>query len=377
MSPSILTLPLTAAALGPALSAWRDQHPQGGVLALLPEAEAAGLPLLQALCAARDLPLVGAIFPALLGPSGFSSQGVCLLRFAVMPAYALLDGFGPDASAAAGRIAAFVNGAVDPAESPTLFLLGDAMVPNVTSILDALYLELADGVHYAGVNAGSETFAPMPCLFDGQRLTQGGALCLILGQHRPPSLEHGFDTPARSLTATSTEGNRILRIDWRPAFEVYQELVAQDHGIALTAENFYTYGVHYPFGILRAAGDLTVRIPVALAEDGALICVGEVPPNSVLVLLKADEVDTSRCVPDLARALTAARPVENLLAFYCAGRRMHMGASADREVAQLFAAVGPKTMAGALSLGEIGSRQAWGYPLFHNAALVALDWDPA
>jgi len=34
-------------------------------------------------------------------------------------------------------------------------------------------------------------------------------------------------------------------------------------------------------------------------------------------------------------------------------------------------------MAGALSLGEIGSTQAWGYPTFHNAALVCTPWQPA
>ena len=32
-------------------------------------------------------------------------------------------------------------------------------------------------------------------------------------------------------------------------------------------------------------------------------------------------------------------------------------------------------ISGALSLGEIGSSLQWGYPLFHNATLVATRWD--
>jgi coenzyme F420-reducing hydrogenase gamma subunit len=59
----------------------------------------------------------------------------------------------------------------------TLFMLFDAMIPNIASILDGLYLSLADRVRYVGVNAGSETFQPMPCLFDQDRSCSRMACC--------------------------------------------------------------------------------------------------------------------------------------------------------------------------------------------------------
>lgn len=44
----------------------------------------------------------------------------------------------------------------------TLFLLFDAIVPNIATLLDALYLRLANRVHPMGANADSETSRPCP-----------------------------------------------------------------------------------------------------------------------------------------------------------------------------------------------------------------------
>ncbi|MEY2631835.1 MAG: hypothetical protein RIR00_489, partial [Pseudomonadota bacterium] len=233
----------------------------------------------------------------------------------------------------------------------------------------------ADAVRYAGVNAGSETFQPMDCLFDSERCLRQGALALLLPPRRV-LLEHGYPTPGQVHSATSTVGNRIISIDWRPAFSVYQELIGSRFGVALTPENFYQYACHFPFGILRADGSVVIRIPVALTEDGSLFCVGEVPANAVLVLLQAPSAEQCDCVPRLSRAL-GRLDGQALLTFYCAGRRMHMGEACNREIAALQQETGAACLAGALTLGEIGTGCDWGYPLFHNATLVCLPWTTA
>lgn len=376
---SVERVTIESGVLGELLADWQATWPQMGVFALLPEAEKERLPVLQAACRQRDIPLVGAIFPALVEAGGLSAQGAWLLRLDARVPTALL----PDLAAAADPVATiadavepFLEGEVAEAERPTLFMVFDAMVGNISTLLDGLYLRLADGVRYAGVNAGSETFQPMPCLFDGERVVGGGVLCLLLPGRTGTLLEHGYPAPAHVLNATSTEGNRIISIDWRPAFTVYQEIVGREYGVDLTPENFYQYACHFPFGILRADGEVVVRIPVALAEDGSLFCVGEVPANTMLVLLSAPTAEASGCVDSLAGALLTAGMAANspLLAFYCAGRRMHLGDGADRELAALAGRTAAAPLAGALSLGEIGCSKVWGYPMFHNATLVCRPW---
>lgn len=364
------------------LTKWRAAHPGSGILALLPEAEAAAVGTVQQVCRDIDVPLVGAIFPAIIEQSEFRSHGIWLLRFEQMP-YISLHADLPIASdrlpEAIDEIADEVKQHLEGDHDITLCLLFDAMVPNIATILDELYLRLANRVHYMGANAGSETFQPMPCLFDSDRLIQNGVAVIVLRHHRGAILDHGYAVPPQMLTATSTEGNRIIQIDWRPAFEVYQEIARVQYGVEINRDNFYQYGVHIPFGIVRANGIILVRIPVALNDDGSLFCVGEVPPNSVLTLLEAPAVDSSHTLATLIDGLTTLNGPLNgrqMLLFYCAGRRLHLGiGAATREIHDLAERGKLMQLAGALSLGEIGSTSQWGYPLFHNATLVGSLWE--
>jgi len=352
-----------------------------GVCAFLAEAQKDQLSNLQAQCAQMEVPLVGGIFPALLHNGAFHREGLWLLRLDVMPSYALHEALPTDPDLAADLMQGVAQQLASKLQGPqeaTLFILFDAVVPNIGTLLDQLYLHLANRVHYAGANAGSETFAPMPCLFDGQRLVSNGMLLMLLPGHRGAILEHGYQAPAHAVYATSTLGNCISQIDWRPAFEVYQELVQSHYGVQITADNFYEHAVHFPFGIVRANHHVVVRIPVMLKDDGSLFCVGEVPANSVLTLLKSPAVDSTETLQVLTDGLAAMRSdsdAEDLLLFYCAGRQKHLGV--DKATAELQAfeqRTQPAQVAGALSLGEIGGSTLHGYPLFHNATLVAAHW---
>jgi len=371
---------LERSAITAVLTGWRQAFPGCGVLALVAESERDRVAVLQEVAGELEVPLVGAIFPALIKDGELVKTGAWLLRLATMPSYFLVDDLAADEAGKMAELAACVARAVDAPEAgaPTLFMLFDAMVPNIGSLLNDLYLRLADSVAYAGVNAGSETFQPMPCLFDGRRVVQGGVLALLLSGEGRPVLHHGYPVPLQVMTATSAAGNCIQSIDWRPAFAVYRELIGREYGVDLTPENFYQHACHFPLGILRANEEVIVRIPVALREDGAVFCVGEVPANSVLVLLQAPSAGEGGGIPVLASRLAQANgdlAGRSLLTFYCAGRRMHMGAAAHDELAALGNATACAAVVGALSLGEIGSARAWDYPLFHNAALVCLPWE--
>lgn len=372
---------LNAESIEQILSAYAAPKTGAGIVALLPEAEKEQLPLLQEACRRHGLELAGGVFPALIEQQHFVRHGACLLYFEQMPPNFLLPAINQGKVPAGRQVVdaarECLKSAAAGAPKPTLFMFFDSMVPNIASILDDIYLDLANRVEYGGVNAGSETFQPMPCLFDERALIGDGVLGMLLPGSMAPTLEHGFAQPERAMSATSTEGNRIAMIDWRPAFDVYQEIIKAQYGIDLTRDNFYEYAVHFPFGILRAGGDVVVRIPVALTDDGSLYCVGEIPENAMLVLLQAPEAGANACIEHLAdklRMTHGSLTGRTLLTFYCAGRHMHLGEDAENELAELHAATAVDEMAGALSLGEIGSTVRWGYPMFHNATLLCSPW---
>jgi hypothetical protein len=361
----------------PILKRWKAEHPELGVLVLVPEAEQEQVIGIQGIFREYGVPLMGAIFPALVTNQDFVTQGVWLIGYNPMPPWFLLDELNTGSipahvllSDASQNLHNARPHASADLGTATLFLIFDAMVPNIGSIMLGVHQILQNKIQFSGVNAGSETFKPMPCLFDQDRLVEHGVLGFLLPE-TTVSLEHSYPVASTLMKATSTKGNRINSINHRSAMIEYQEVIFASYGVKLTHENFYDYAVHYPFGVVTAA-DVVVRIPVGFDDDGSIICAGEVPPDSFLRLIRAPTLDESHCIDTIVTHLLAQPKVGRnaLLTFYCAGRRMHFGESASEELAQLRNESGVEKLMGALSLGEIGTFKESGIPAFHNAALV-------
>ncbi len=356
------------------LSQWLAEQQSGNlILALLPEAELPRLPLLQQAFNDAGVSLLGGVFPKLLTDSGFAAQGIILLPIQNSLGHFLIE-YLPDDALVAGMLLANEAMARLPAAPqgppPHLFLIFDGMQPNIATAIIALFEQLKGRVKYAGVNAGSESFQPMPCLFDNQRCVGRGAIGLLLAPQTAVAVQHGYQAAAPLMRATSTQHNCINKIDGLPALDVYRQVIADELGLELTADNFYDCAVHYPFGLVSAL-EIVVRIPVAFNEAGAIVCIGEIPANSMLRLLQAPVLADSNCIDQIARYL-APRESAPMMSFYCAGRRLHFGEDATHELAALSQKCQAKGLFGALSLGEIGSNNEFGIPEFHNAALVCL-----
>jgi hypothetical protein len=364
--------------VGAVLDDWRKEGRPFHVLAALPEAEKANVAGLQACCREMGIALGGALFPQLIHGGALWNSGALLLRVDAAPAPLLLEDVAkPEAvDRACDAVVAYVEEKIGEVEDAALFSVFDALVPNIATHLDSWYLRLADRVRYFGVNAGNERFVSEPCLFDDKRFIANGVLLQLLPGHPGACLEHGYAVPAQAITATSASGNSIVQINWRPALDVYREIMQEQYGVAIDRENFYSHAVHFPFGILRADGEVLVRIPVALGDNGEIVCVGEIRPNSLLTLLDA-RAGSDTAPAALARDLAQQGSTlagDDLLLFYCAGRRMHVGAGIGDELAALSRETAARQVAGALSLGEIGGARSDGYPLFHNATLVGIPW---
>ncbi|HPW85485.1 MAG TPA: FIST N-terminal domain-containing protein [Rhodoferax sp.] len=365
---------LEPGAIAGTLDAWRALGPGMGVMALLPEAEKAHIPMLQQVFRDSGIPLCGAVFPALITDTGFTTSGVWLVCFERMPPHLLIADVRTDGATQLSNVIRQLLPAGAAASPPTVFMVFDGMLPAIGTLLDDVHRELGNSVVYTGVNAGSETFTPMSCLFDQNQCVGFGVLVLLMPADWQVVLHHGYPVSKRLMTATSSTGNRIDTIDNRPALEVYQSVIQTEYGVTLTRENFYDHAVHFPFGVVTAV-DVLVRIPVAFTDDGALVCVGEVPPNTLLRLLRAPQLEDSECVLTMAQkidAITRGVAPPSLLTFYCAGRRMHFGDDAVEEVIQLKAAARTPLLFGALTLGEIDSMEDLDMPRFHNAALVCV-----
>ncbi len=351
---------------------WRLQKSNLPMLTLVAEQDKDALPLLQKACAENEIVLYGAMFPGLIENGRIVKQGMCLLPLPAETKGYLSEPL--DGGHAVKLLVAWLN-ELEKAdgqkeERKTLFLIFDAMEPNVATILEQMYGEVGDRYVYAGVNAGSRTLTPQPCLLENDHFKGSRVLALLLPISDGGMLEHGYCELDENILAAASDGNLIRTINWRPALAEYRKLVHENFGIEITRENFYDYAVHYPFGILRANGELLVRIPSEFTSEGGIYCVGEVPPNSILQVLDAPPDSLLKGVQRLADRIRELHWTRTLI-FYCTGRFMHLGEQGCiKELEFLGKVTGP--CHGALSLGEIGTTGKDQYPLFHNATIVAL-----
>lgn len=368
---------VTRADMDSTLEAWRRQQSGLGVLALVSEQEQGVVALLQLAATEAGMPLAGAVVPGLIADASFWRKGVLLISFdagfprMIVP---LTKEMHRTSDAAVSKLADFIDTHAGEDGSDTLLMFVDAMTPDVTSLLSRLYLEIGDQVKYVGTSVGSETFKSVPCVFDNENFIQDGLLAMLLPRYPSAVIAHHYCGDASLRVATATDGNRIRMIDGQPAFDIYRELMASAYAIDLTQESFYRYAVHYPFAINLAEGEPLVRLPVAVENDGSIFCSGEIPENALLSIVEAVPAGNMITARELATGVRALDPA-GALAFYCAGRHLHLDdGAAKKELAALAEGLAPTVLVGALSLGEIGSGQQQGYPQFHNATIVVLPW---
>jgi hypothetical protein len=348
------------------LTKWKKDHPACTVFAMVAESNMESVQVIQHCCREVGIGLVGAVCPRLIASSQIQDRGVLLHRMDGIVEYVLSDKI--TSVDALNHVMDELLLSLNDKKRQTLLLLFDAMLPNISTLLDQCYLKIADKVSYVGASAGSESFQSMPCLFDLNRFESDGVLALLCPEKMETFVKHGYLTPENHITATSSSNNCVHSIEWLPAFDVYQEIAYSDYGVTVTKDNFYSIGVKFPFGIIRACGDVLVRIPVGLGDDGSLICSDEVPENAMLTLLKSSEQDMMKGIVDFSKEIQATG-VSVGPVFYCAGRALFLGRdNVQRELNVVSQSHG--SIHGMITLGEIGCTNEGSYPVLHNAAIA-------
>lgn len=174
----------------------------------------------------------------------------------------------------------------------TAIILVDGLTANIALFLAGMFNQLGNSVHYFGGGAGSLSFKQSPCIFSPEGFVRDAAVVTFVKLESSLGVRHGWERimgpsrPGGPIVASKTHKNIVAELNWENAFEVYKKTVEGDSGRKLTTEKFYDLAMEYPFGIYKEGAEDIVRDPFAANEKGELICVGEVPENTVLSILK-------------------------------------------------------------------------------------------
>lgn len=312
----------------------------------------------------------GALFPAIVHGRKSYEQGAIVKRFSSSTGPLLVREPGKGPLPAELQVPAGREG------KTTALVIVDGLALSIATFLTDLYGVLGNTVGYLGGGAGSLSLRQGPCIFTPRGFFQDAAVVTLLDHPVKLGVRHGWEKVGGPLVATQTDGNRVRQLNWRRAFDVYREFVEADSGQALTKDNFFALAKGYPFGMLKQYDESVVRDPIAVDDDGALLCVGEVPDNSVLDILKGSPASLIAAAGQAAAdcRLPEGSRAGSVLLFDCISRVLFMEEQFEGELVAISHRLEEDGVdlepLGALTLGEISS-YGDGFLEFFNKTVVS------
>jgi len=341
-----------------------------GIMLLLGAASPISPAELRSLLSQCSVPVFGGLFPEVISGTSRSRQGSLLVGFTVAPVLRRVDGLdAPD-----GRFDEATEGLplLQPVTPYTLFVLADGFASGIGRLLESLFINYGLEINYLGGGAGDLERSGRPCVLTQNGLEAGCAVLAALPFPSGVGVRHGWQPLAGPLRVTEASGNTILSLDGQPAFEVYRQLL-QETGVSVSSEDFFAVAQAFPFGINRLGGEMIIRDPLALNEQGGIRCAGPVTAGAYLYLMRGEPAALLAAAAEARevgeQALSPATPYAGTLVFDCISRALFLQDHFAQELAAV--AQGQSPLFGALTIGEIANSGRSYLEFFNKTTVVA------
>lgn len=317
------------------------------------------------------VPVFGGVFPAIIYGKDLIRHGSLVIGLPRV----LETVFVPDLSNNAIDYESFLDGKISsPLSAPTMMVFVDCFARRIGAFIESLFNVFNLHLNYIGGGAGSLTMEPKPCLFTSHGLAADGAVLALLKLESGVGICHGWNHLSGPYRVTSSEHNVIHTLDWRPALDVYREIVEAHSGKTFGGGNFFDIAKSYPFGISRLDSEDIVRGPFCAGADKSLACIGEVPQGALVSILKGDESSLIRAAVDAQEHALKAFPTgcETGIEIFidCIARALFLGDRFNEEIESV--KQGNRPLVGACSIGQIANCGTEYLEFYNKAAVVAM-----
>jgi hypothetical protein len=231
-----------------------------------------------------EIPVFGGIFPEILYQKEKLTKGSAALFFTKESLSIHLI---KDISNTETDIAESI-GQIEDDTFNTMFVYLDAFSTSIQSVISELYYEFGVEGNFIGGGAGSLSFEQKPVIFTNEGLLEDAVVFATLSKQSAIGVKYGWESIAGPLQITQSDKNTIIELDYKPAYEVYKEVVERDSGQQFTADNFFDIAKGYPFGVSKVGSEKVVRDPITVAEN-ALVCVGNVTTGDYVDILSGSK----------------------------------------------------------------------------------------
>ena len=209
-------------------------------------------------------PIIGGMFPELIYQGERKKSGVLLVPLEFKLITQLFD-----LSQSPEEFPKYLEVAQKDSLNPSsaLFIFMDALSSNKDSFIESLFNFFGINTSYIGGGAGSLSFKPCNCLISNDGVNVNAAVIGWADKKIALGVAHGWEPISEPLKITETDYTELKGINWKPAFEVYKEIVESHSGMKFKEDNFFDLAKSYPFGISKIDAEMVVRDPVRLTDN--------------------------------------------------------------------------------------------------------------
>lgn len=278
-----------------------------------------------------------------------------------------------DAAGAAREIVSGFSGLADytfPYRSA--LVMADALAGHADVLVDELTLATGGQYQFFGGGAGDNAQFQRTSVFCGREVLNGAAVALEMLTEKPigVGVRHGWGPASAPFRVTEADGMRLISLNGLPAAEAF-EAHARTTAQTLDRAAPIPFFLHNILGI-EAGDSHRLRVPLAILDDGSVLCAAEVPQGSVVYIMRASAASAVEAAQEATQAALAAlgeNKPQAALFFDCVATRLRMGDQFGEEVGVVRDQLSGADLLGCNTHGQI-ARAEGQFEGFHNCTAV-------
>jgi hypothetical protein len=251
-------------------------------------------------------------------------------------------------------------------------VMTDALAGHTDPLVEELTLGTAGNYRFFGGGAGDDGRFQETYVFAGRGAYTDAVVALEFLSARPVGVgvAHGWEPTGAGMRVTEAQGNRLASLNGSPAVHAFQEH-AELTGQRLNLKDPLPFFLHNVIGI-RSGDGYRLRVPLALQDDGSILCAAAVPEGAVVHIMKtsaASAVQAARqAASEAVRALAGSTPSAAFV-FDCVATRLRLGREFGDELEACARVLQPAGFVGCNTYGQI-ARAEGQFSGFHNCTAV-------
>ncbi len=312
----------------------------------------------------------GAIFPQVIYKNNNYDTGIILIGINEKPDIMIINNLSDDKI----DYEDYLNDSIIDNGYKTLFVLVDGFATRISAFIENLFNVYGLELNFIGGGAGSLDMVQKPCLITNNGLIKDAAIVAAFKANSSVGVQHGWQRLCGPFKVTHSLKNSICMLDNKAAFDVYKEVIENDSGKKIDADNFFDIAKAYPFGISKMGTESIIRDPIMLSDDNCIVCVGDIPQDSFVHIFKGEAdmlIKASGDAFNQAKLNFENRSgKENIFFIDCISRALFLKDDFNKEIEAIN--YDNSIIVGALTLGEIANSGKDYLEFYNKTAVVAL-----